>query len=166
MLKDHQITRLIEDYHVSFPVDLKGASLCVGIISSHYPCIWCTWGWRNGLSKVEYNSRSSTHHKKMFQKFCDEYNGNIKDHSINCDGIEDPGAFNIWLTDYMQIFNLPDLSQLLGIGQKLYDAITAAMSKDEKVVHEDLFKKHNIQRSNIHGGAFEGNAMRKSHKKR
>ena len=96
----------------------------------------------------------------MFQKLCDEYDGNSKDHSIDCDGIEDPEAFNIWLADYMQMFNLPEL-HLLGIGQKLYDAITVAMSEDEIVAHENLLKKHNIRRSTYHGGAFEGNAMKK-----
>ena len=161
MLKDHQIIKLMEDYHVSFTVDLKAASLCVGIMSGRYPCIWCTWDKRNGLSKVEYNSRSSAHHYRMFQKLCDEYDGNSKDHSIDCDGIEDPEAFNVWLADYMQMFSLPELHLLLGIGQELYDAITVAMSEDEIVAHENLLKKHNIRRSTYHGGAFEGNAMRK-----
>ena len=36
----------------------------------------------------------------------------------------------------MQIFNLPELHLLLGIGQKLYDAINLTMSEDEKKVHE------------------------------
>ena len=49
MLEDHQVTRLMEDYSVSFTVDLKAASLCVGIMSGRYPCIWCTWDKRNGF---------------------------------------------------------------------------------------------------------------------
>ena len=61
----------------------------------------------------------------------------------------------------MQKFNLPELHLLLGIGQKLYDAIVLNMSEEEKHVHEDLLKQQNIKRSSYHGGAFEGNAMRK-----
>ena len=106
MLKDYKITWLMEDYHVSLTVDLKAASLGVGIMSGSYPCIRSTWDKRNGSLKVEYNSRSSTHNNRMFQNLCDENNGNSKDHSIDCDGNEDPEVFNIWLADYMQIFNL------------------------------------------------------------
>ena len=35
------------------------------------------------------------------------------------------------------------------------------MSEEEKEFHEALRRKHNIQKSTYHGGAFEGNAMRK-----
>ena len=161
MLKDEQITHLLEEYHVSFTVDLKAASLCLGIMSGRHPCIWCTWDKRSGLSKVDWHPRSSAHHSKMLQKLFDIYNGDSKTHSIDCDGIEYPEAFNIWLTDYMQIFNLPELHLLLGIGQKLYNAITLTMSEDEKKIHEKLLTKHSILRSTYHGGAFEGNGIRK-----
>ena len=40
-------------------------------------------------------------------------------------------------------------------------AINLTMSEDEKKVHESLFKRHSIFRSIYHGGAIEGNAMRK-----
>ena len=69
--------------------------------------------------------------------------------------------FDIWLPDYMQKFNLPELHLLLSIGQRLYDTIVLNMSEEEKYVHEDLLKQQNIKRSSYHGGAFEGNAMRK-----
>ena len=161
MLKDEQITHLLEEYHVSFTVDLKAASLCLGIMSGRHPCTWCTWDKRSGLSKVDWHPRSSAHHSKMLQKLFDIYNGDSKTHSIDCDGIEYPEAFNIWLTDYMQIFNLPELHLLLGIGQKLNNAITLTMSEDEKKIHEKLLTKHSILRSTYHGGAFEGNGIRK-----
>ena len=35
------------------------------------------------------------------------------------------------------------------------------MSEEEKHVHEDELKQQKIKRSSYHGGAFEGNAMRK-----
>lgn len=161
ILNDDEITRLIEGYNVSFTFDLKAAALCLGIMSGQHPCIWCTWDKRTGLNKVDWHPRSSAHHDKMFRKLCEEYNGDSKNHAKDCDGIEDAEAFNAWLTDYMQVFNLPELHLLLGIGQKLYDNITATMTEDEKLAHESLLKKHNIIRSTYHGGAFEGNAMRK-----
>ena len=81
ILKDDQITRLLEEYHVSSTVDLKAASLCLGIMSGRHLCIWCTWDMRNGLNKVDWHPRSSTHHRKMFRKLCDVYNGDSKNHS-------------------------------------------------------------------------------------
>ncbi|KAI6648758.1 hypothetical protein LOD99_7145 [Oopsacas minuta] len=78
----------------------------------------------------------------MFQKLQDMYQGDSKNYAIDCDGIEDRQALNVWLVDFMQMFNLPELHLLLGIGQKLYDAILITISA-------------------YHGGAFEGNAMRK-----
>ena len=59
----------------------------------------------------------------MFGKLCDEYNGDSKGHAVDCDGVENPETFDIWLPNYMRKFNLPELHLLLGIGQKLYDAI-------------------------------------------
>ena len=97
----------------------------------------------------------------MIGKLCDEYNGDSKRHAVDCDGVENPETFDIWLTDYMQKLNLPELHLLLGIGQKLYDAIVLNMSEEEEHVHDDLLKQQNIKRSSYHGGTFEGNAMRK-----
>ena len=94
-------------------------------------------------------------------KLCDKYQGDSKNNAMNCDCIEDSEAFDVWLVDYMQMFNLPELHLLLGIGQKLYDSILCTMSEEEKEFHEALLRKHNIQKSTYHGGAFEGNAMRK-----
>ena len=161
ILKNNEITQLIENYHVSFTFDLKAAALCLGIMSGRHPCIWCNWDSRTGLKKIDWSLRSSSHHDRMFRKLCDEYGGDSKKHAIDCDGVEDAEAFNIWMTDYMQVFNLPELHLLLGIGQKLYDAIISTMSEDERLAHESLLKQHNITRSIYHGGAFEGNAMRK-----
>ena len=59
------------------------------------------------------------------------------------------------------MFNLPELHLLLGIGQKLYNAIMETMSDDDKLVHESLLKQHQIMSSVYNGGAFEGNEMRK-----
>ena len=84
-----------------------------------------------------------------------------KRQAVDCDGIENPETFDIWLPDYVQKFNLPELHLLLGIGQKLYDAIVLNMSEEEKHVHEDVLKQQNIKRSSYYGGAFEGNAIRK-----
>ena len=70
-------------------------------------------------------------------------------------------AIDVWMVDYMQMFNIPELHLLLGVGQKLYDAIVATMSEEELATHELLLKHNNISRGSYHGGAFEGNAMRK-----
>ncbi|KAI6646373.1 hypothetical protein LOD99_9244 [Oopsacas minuta] len=161
MLQDDQIKRLMEEYNVSFTVDLKAASYCLGIMNGHHPCIWCTWDNRRGLDSVQWEERSSAHHLEMFQELQDMYQGDSKNHAIDCDGIEDRQALNVWLVDFMQMFNLPELHLLLGIGQKLYDAILITMSEDEKEHHEAILEKLNIRRSAYHGGAFEGNAMRK-----
>ena len=161
ILKNDEITQLLERYQISFTFDLKAAALSLGIMSGRHPCIWCTWDKRTGLSKAHWDLRSSSHHDKMFRKLCDVYDGDSKNNAIHCDGVEDCEAFNIWLTDYMQMFNLPELHLLLGIGQKLYNAIMEIMSDDDKLVHESLLKQHQIIRSIYHGGAFEGNAMRK-----
>ena len=117
-------------------------------------------GQKKHLSSIEYKPRSSSHHKEKFTKLCDKYQGNSKNNAIHCDGI-DSEAFDVWLVDYMQMFNLPKLHLLLRIGQKLYDSILCTMSEEEKEFHEALLRKHNIQKSTYHGGAFEGNAMRK-----
>ena len=161
MFQDSQITHLIEEYNVSFTVDLKAGATCLGIMLGRHPCLWCNWDKRTGLQNVECHPRSSAHHHEMFDKLHSKYNGDSKTHAIDCDGIEDPEAVNIWLSDYMQMFNLPELHLLLGVGQKLYDGILKTMSDEEKELHDALLKKHNIKRSAYHGGVFEGNPMRK-----
>ena len=85
----------------------------------------------------------------------------IQKDAVDCDGVENPETSDIWLSDYMQKFHLQELHLLLGIGQKLYDAIILNISEEEKHVHEDLLKQQDIKRSLYHGGAFEGIAMRK-----
>ena len=132
MLRDEQIKRLVENYNISFTVDLKAASYCLGLMLGRHPCIWCTWDKRSGLSSIEWKPRSSSHHLEMFTKLCDKYQGDSKNNAIHCDGIEDSEAFDVWLVDYMQMFNLPELHLLLGIGQKLYDSILCTMSEEEK----------------------------------
>ena len=59
-----------------------------------------------------------------------------ENHAIDCDGVEDKEALDVWMSDYMQIFNIPELHLLLGIGQKLYDAIVFTMSVEELSNHE------------------------------
>ena len=83
----------------------------------------------------------------MFRKLCDVYDGDSENNAIHCDGVEDCEAFNIWMTDYMQMFNLQELHLLLGIGQKLYNAIMETMSDDDKLVYKSLLKQHQIIRS-------------------
>ena len=86
------------------------------------------------------------------QKFIHEYNVSFT---------LDMEAIDVWMVDYMQMFIIPELHLLLGVGQKLYDAIVATMSEEELATHELLLKHNNISRGSYHGGAFEGNAMRK-----
>ena len=66
-----------------------------------------------------------------------------------------------WLVDNKEIWNIPELHLLLGIGQKLYDNILATMSVNEQNHHEELLKLNGIITSDYRGNAFEGNAMRK-----
>ena len=75
MLRDEQIKRLIENYNISFTVDLKAASYCGGLMLGRHPCIWCTWDKRSGLSRIEWKPQSSSHHLEMLIKLCDQYQG-------------------------------------------------------------------------------------------
>ncbi|KAI6659881.1 hypothetical protein LOD99_14221 [Oopsacas minuta] len=161
ILNAPEIQKFIHEYNVSFTFDLKAAALCLGIMLGRYPCISCEWDAKSGLDHVEFKSRSSAHHAEMYQKLCEEYNSDSKNQAIDCDGVEDMEALGVWMVDYMQMFNIPELHLLLGVGQKLYNAIVATMSEEELVTHELLLKHNNISRSSYHGGAFEGNAMRK-----
>ena len=83
--------------------------------------------------------KSSAHQHEMYENFC---NGGRKN-TINCDNsdcVEDPEATNVWLADYMQMFNIPELHLLLGIGQRLYDGIIKSMW-DEKIQIQDALPK-------------------------
>ena len=75
MLRDEQIKRLIENYNISFTVDLKAASYCGGLMLGRHPCIWCTWDKRSGLSRIEWKPQSSSHHLEMLTKLCEQYQG-------------------------------------------------------------------------------------------
>ena len=70
-------------------------------------------------------------------------------------------ALDVWMVDYMQMFNIPELHLLLWVGHKLYDAIVATMSEEELATHELLLNHNNISRSSYHRCAFEGLAMRR-----
>ena len=59
----------------------------------------------------------------------------------------------------MEIWNIPELHLLLGIGQKLFDSIFDTMSVNEQNQHTELLKKYGILKSDYHSKAFEGNAM-------
>ena len=52
----------------------------------------------------------------------------------------------MWMSDYIQMLNSPELHLLLRVGHKLYDAIMTAMSEDEISTHEVLLKQTNISR--------------------
>ena len=43
----------------------------------------------------------------------------------------------------------------------LCDSILFTMSEEEEEFHEALLRKHNLQNNTYHGGAFEGNVIRK-----
>ena len=117
ILNNGEISHLLEHYHVSFTFDLKAAALCLGIMSGRYPCTWCTWDCRTGLSKVTWHLRSSAHHALIFGKLCDEYNGDSKRHAVDCDGVENPETFDIWLPDYMQKFNFQSYTFYFVLGR-------------------------------------------------
>ena len=146
ILKATEVQKLLNEYNVSFTVDLKAAALCLGIMLGRYPCIWCTWDTKSGLDHVDFKSRSSAHNSEMYQKLCEKYDCDTKNHAIDCDGVEDKEALDVWMSDYMQILNIPELHLLLGIGQKLYDAIVFTMSVEELSNHEILLKQYNYVR--------------------
>jgi hypothetical protein len=157
---DSPIAKLTSNYNVSMTVDLKAALLCGGIMQGRYPCIWCTWDKRQGLSEATSTPRSSVQHSKMYSKLMDTYGGDAKQHAIDCCGVESAVAFPTVLVDYMQMFNPPKLHLLLGIAQRLYDFVTSTMTEDELLRHNELLHLSSIRRSSYHGGAFEGNASR------
>ena len=156
-----QISNFLTNYDVTLTVDLKAGCICIGLMAGRYPCIWCTWDSRLGLNETQVTCRSSLLHSTMFDQLCTMYSGDGKKYAIDCMGVEDIPSIGIWMSNTMNRFNIPELHLMLGVGQKLYDAIVTTMSEDEIVAHENLLRSNNIQRSTYHGNAFEGNAMRK-----
>ena len=53
-------------------------------------------------------------------------------------GVEDPPSIGIWLSNKMDIFNIPELHLMLGVGKKLNDAILVTMSEEKILTHENL----------------------------
>ena len=84
---------------------------------------------------MEFKSRSSAHDAEMYQILCDKYGSDAKNHAIGSEGVEDIEALGVWMSDYMKMFNIPELHLLLGVRQKLYDVV-AAMSEEQLVTHE------------------------------
>ena len=76
-------------------------------------------------------------------------------------GVECLPSIGIWMSNTMDRFNIPELHLMLGVGQKLYDALLTTISEEEILAHENLLRSNSIQRSTYHGNAFEGNAMSK-----
>ena len=161
IFSDDQISNFLTNYDVTLTVDLKAGCISIGLMAGRYPCIWCTWDSRLGLSETQTTCRSSLLHSTMFDKLATVYTGNSKKYAINCMGMEDLPSIGIWMSNTMDTFNIPELHLMLGVGQKLYDAILVTMSEEEILTHENLLRDNNIQRSTYHGNAFEGNAMRK-----
>ena len=70
-------------------------------------------------------------------------------------GVECLPSIGIWMSNTMDRFNIPELHLMLGVGQKLYDALLTTISEEEILAHENLLRSNSIQRSTYHGNAFE-----------
>ena len=161
---DHgQMRLLLSEYNVSLTVDLKAASIATGVMLGRYPCIWCNWSVNDNFNENDtaYTIRNNAHHMEMWNRLQVKYKGNWKTYSKECDGIENLPVVDKWVDNSMQIWNIPELHLLLGVGQKLYDNVLLKMSVDEQNQHKELLKKYGIITSDYHGNAFEGNAMSK-----
>ena len=56
-------------------------------------------------------------------KILEKYQRDSHKHSKDGQGIENLPVFDKYLIHYMEILNIPELHNMLGIGRKLYDCI-------------------------------------------
>ena len=59
----------------------------------------------------------------MWDRLQEKFKGLWKNFSKECDGVKNLRVVDKWLVYNMEIWNIPELHLLLGIGQKLYDNI-------------------------------------------
>ena len=109
-------------------------------MAGRYQCIWCTWDSHLGLNGTQITTRSPLLHLTMFDKLSTMYSGDAKKYAIDCMGVEDLPSIGIWMSNTMDKFNIPELYLMLGVGQKLYDALQllTTMSEEEILANENL----------------------------
>ena len=122
IFEHEQMKILISNHQVSFTADQKAASILPGIMLGRYPCVWCNWDKKDQFQDNNpLLKRNTLQHMEMLKRL--RLNSKVIHKNIPNIVKELSSSVDKLLMDSMEIWNIPELHLLLGIGQKLYDSI-------------------------------------------
>lgn len=141
--------------------DFKVICILLSIMLGRCPCPWCVWDNRSTIGSHEAAARTEDRRAEMLERLATRFN-NKPEHVKDCEGFERESILPEFCRrcKLLKLFPPPGLHIMLGIFDKLYEALVKLFSEFAMEEHIAALLRLGVRKSVYFGGKFEGNATR------